>query len=179
MGAHILRAVYLWSDHSGRILIPNIGLTLEEIRMTMIIFSLFLIKTTYRWLARSLYPPCLDWTSACSGINWRKTQKIRPRNWINNWLTIMFSGLRRDCRLSGSDECWNSTGNFSDSKCNHGQQSLLTASVCHLPVSQTQRHGADLPGRKSGDEALHLTPDASHQLSHSRTVDAAHVQLFL
>lgn len=69
----------------------------------------------------------------------------------------------------------------SDSKCNHWLQSdsFNTASVSHLPVSQTQRHGADLLGRKSSDEALHLAPDASHQFSHSRAVDAAQVQFFL
>lgn len=51
--------------------------------------------------------------------------------------------------------------------------------VQYQPVSQPKRHGADLPGRKSSDEALHLTPDASHQFSDCRTVDAAQIQLFL
>lgn len=69
----------------------------------------------------------------------------------------------------------------SDSKCNHRQQSppCDTVSVGRVPVSQPQRHGAHLPGRKSGDEALHLAPDASHQFGHSGAVDAAQVQLFL
>lgn len=48
-----------------------------------------------------------------------------------------------------------------------------------LPVSQTQWHGTDFSGRKSSDEALHLAPDASHQFSHCRAVNTAHVKLFL
>lgn len=69
----------------------------------------------------------------------------------------------------------------SDSKCNHRQQSLFTETltVLRLPVSQPQGHGTDLLGRKSRDQALHLAPDAPHQLSHGWAVDAAQVQLFL
>lgn len=47
------------------------------------------------------------------------------------------------------------------------------------PVGQTQRHGADLSGRKPSDKTLHLCPDAPHELSHSGTVHAAQVQLVL
>ena len=46
-------------------------------------------------------------------------------------------------------------------------------------MGQTQGHGADLTGRKAGDEPLHLGPDAPHQLSDGRAVDAAQVHLFL
>lgn len=46
-------------------------------------------------------------------------------------------------------------------------------------MCQTQRHGADLSGRKPSDQTLHLRPDAPHELSHSRTVHTAQVQLVL
>lgn len=67
------------------------------------------------------------------------------------------------------------------------QQNVITGSsrfpnslpACYRPVSQAQRHGADLPGRKSGDEGLHLAADAPHELGHGGAVDAAQVQLFL
>lgn len=46
-------------------------------------------------------------------------------------------------------------------------------------MRQTQRHGADLSGRKPGDQPLHLRPDAPHELGHSGTMHAAQVQLVL
>lgn len=78
----------------------------------------------------------------------------------------------------------NPHGYFQTAECNHWQQPPLPQlpqlpPARYPPVSQAQRHGADLPGRKSGDEGLHLAADAPHELGHGGAVDAAQVQLFL
>ena len=48
-----------------------------------------------------------------------------------------------------------------------------------LPVGQPEGHGGDLTRGQAGDEALHLVPDAPHQLGNGRAVDAAQVHLVL
>ena len=51
--------------------------------------------------------------------------------------------------------------------------------MCASPVSETEGHGADLPGGQASDEYLHLVADAPHELVHGRAVHTVQVQLLL
>lgn len=85
-------------------------------------FSYIIKNTTYRWPAQSWCPLCLDWTSACSGINWIKRKVMNKLFHMANyfWSSYAWDKTAASVVVTNAEEILQEV---SDSKCNHRQQS--------------------------------------------------------